>query len=222
MSIILIIHIASGVLALPAGTVAVVARKGGGLHVRAGTWFFTAMLVLGITAAILEPFRTPLPGSPIAALFACYLVLTAWVTARRDGRTGTFEIAAGVAALLLAAASVWEGFSGAMTPVGPGPVFVLAALCLFAGLLDLSLVIRRQLAPVARIARHLWRMCIAFFIALFSFLVQPAIQALMPTGVRGSPVVLLLGFAPLAVMVFWLIRVRLGQRFRTAVGPARA
>jgi hypothetical protein len=86
MTLILIIHIASGILALPAGTIAVAARKGSPLHVRAGTWFFASMLVLGITAAILEPFRTPLPGSPVAAIFVCYLVLTSWVTARRrDG-----------------------------------------------------------------------------------------------------------------------------------------
>jgi hypothetical protein len=220
MNIILGIHIASGVLALPLGTIAVAARKGGPLHVRAGTGFFASMLVLAITAAILEAFRTTLPGSPVAAVFVCYLVLTAWVTARRrDGRSGRFEIAAGAVALMIAAASVWDGFSGRVTPEGPGPVFVLAALCLIAGLLDLSMV-RRKLSPVARIARHLWRMCFAFFIAIFSFLVQPAVQDLMPAGLRGSPVLLVLAFVPLAVMAFWLVRVRFGKRFREAVGPA--
>jgi hypothetical protein len=127
--------------------------------------------------------------------------------------------AAGAVALMIAAASVWEAFSGPVTPVGPGPVFVLAALCLVAGLLDLSTVVRVKLSPVARIARHLWRMCFAFFIAIFSFLVQPAVQELMPAAIRGSPVLLVLGFAPLAVMAFWLVRVRFGQRFRAAVGP---
>ena len=61
MNIVMGIHIAGGLLALPAGTIAVAARKGGRLHARAGTWFFASMLVLGVTAAILEPFRTP-PG----------------------------------------------------------------------------------------------------------------------------------------------------------------
>ena len=61
----------------------------------AGTWFFVAMLVLGVSASILEPYRSP-PGSPIGGIVpVCYFVATSWVTARRrDGTTGKFEIAA--------------------------------------------------------------------------------------------------------------------------------
>ena len=68
MILLMWLHIASGLVALPAGAVAVAARKGGRIHVAAGTGFFAAMLVLGLTASILEPYRTP-PGSPIAGLF---------------------------------------------------------------------------------------------------------------------------------------------------------
>jgi uncharacterized membrane protein len=57
------IHVAAGLTAILTGAAAVAARKGGRLHAAAGTWFFGAMLVLGITASILEPFRS-LPGSP--------------------------------------------------------------------------------------------------------------------------------------------------------------
>ena len=86
MNVVMAVHIAAGLLALPAGTIAIAARKGGRLHARAGTVFFGAMLVLGISAAILEPFREPEPGSPIAALFVLYFVATSWVAARRrDG-----------------------------------------------------------------------------------------------------------------------------------------
>ena len=212
------LHIAAGCFAVVAGAVAVAVRKGGPLHVRAGTWFLASMLVLGITAAILEPFRTP-PGSPLVPVFVCYLVLTSWVTARRrDGSTGRFEIAAGAVALTLAAGSAWDGLNGTAADGGPGPLFVGAALCLVAGLLDLSAAARRKLRPAQRIARHLWRMCFAFFIATFSFFVGQ--QDLMPAAVRGSPALLVLGFAPLAVMTFWLVQVRLAKRFRTPFGPA--
>jgi hypothetical protein len=178
------------------------------------------MLVLGITAAILEWFRTPPgSGSPLVPVFVCYLVLTSWATARRrDGRTGRFEIAAGAVALIIAAGAAWEGLNGSAVPGGPGSRFVLAALCLVAALLDLSAVVRRKLTPAQRIARHLWRMCFAFFIVTFSFFVGQ--QDLMPAAVRGSPALLVVGFAPLAVMTFWLVRVRLGKRFRTVFGPA--
>ena len=202
------IHIAAGIASLPLGAIAVAARKGGWLHARAGTGFFGSMLVLGVTASILEPFRIPEPGSPIVGVFVCYFVLTSWVTARRwDGTTGWFEIVACVVALGIAAATVWGGLAGGSTsPVGPGPVFAVAGLCLFAGLLDLRVVLRKRLTAGERIRRHLWRMCFAFFIATGSFFIGQ--QDVMPEAVRDSPILFVLGFAPFAVMAFWLVRVR--------------
>ena len=87
MILLLWTHIASGILAILAGAVAAAARKGGQLHARAGTSFLAAMLVLGVTASFLEPFR-PKPGSPLSGVFVCYFVLTGWVAARRRGRAG--------------------------------------------------------------------------------------------------------------------------------------
>lgn len=123
MNILMWVHIAGGTLALLSGALAVTARKGGALHARAGTWFFASMLVLGVTASILEPFRSP-PGSPIGGIMVCYFVATSWVAARRrDGTTGTFEIIACATALAMAPLMTWGGFNGAATPAGTGPVF---------------------------------------------------------------------------------------------------
>jgi hypothetical protein len=203
------IHIAAGIVAIMAGATAVALRKGGGYHAAAGTWFCAAMLVLGVTAAILEPFRK-VPGSPISGVLVCYFVVTSWMTARRhDGSAGWFEIAACAAALMTGAVLAWGGFTGATTPVGPGPVFAIAALCLFAGLLDLSVVLRKKLSAAQRISRHLWRMCFAFFIATGSFFLGQ--QKVMPSVVRGSPILFVLAFAPFAVMLFWLVRLRFAK-----------
>jgi hypothetical protein len=209
------IHIAGGLVALICGTAAVAARKGGRLHAYAGTGFFVAMLVLGVTASILEPFRSP-PGSPVGGIMVCYLVATSWVAARRrDGTTGRFEIVACAGALGLAALMAWGGFTGATTPAGVGPVFALAGLILLAGLLDLNAILRKKLTLVQRISRHLWRMCFAFFIATGSFFLGQ--QDVLPQAVRGSPVLFVLAFAPFAVMAFWLVRVR----FAGAIGQLR-
>jgi hypothetical protein len=107
--------------------------------------------------------------------------------------------------------------TAAPTPVGLGPVYALGGLCLAAGLADLSVIVRKQLSPGQRLARHLWRMCFAFFIATGSFFLGQ--QQVMPRAVQGSPLLFVAAFAPFAVMAYGLARVARG---RWAVIPAGA
>lgn len=208
MNAILIPHIAAGLIAVLSGFLAVGVRKGGRLHRLAGTWFFGSMLVLGITASILEPFSTPEPGSPIGGIIVCYFVATSWMTARRrNGRPGWFEKLACAAVLALAALVIVGGLNGA-TPQ-PGAALAVGAICLLAGLLDLNFILRGKLSGPQRIARHLWRMCFAFFIATGSFFLGQ--QDVLPRAVRGSPALFVLAFAPFAVMLFWLVRLRFAK-----------
>ena len=86
---------------------------------------------------------------------------------------------------------------------------VIAALCLLAGLGDLRAALRGKLRPAQRISRHLWRMCFALFIATGSFFIGQ--QDVLPAAVRGSPWLLALGFAPFALMAFWLVRLRFAK-----------
>ena len=207
------IHIMGGLIALAAGTLAVAARKGGTVHAWAGTGFFGAMLVLGVTASILGPFKTP-PDSPVGGIMVCYFVATAWMTARRrDGKAGRFEKIACAVILVIAALMVAGGFEAARAPTGepPGPagIFLLAGICLLAGLLDLNFILRGRLAATQRISRHVWRMCFAFFIATGSFFLGQ--QDVLPQAVRGSPILFVLAFAPFAVMLFWLVRLRFAK-----------
>ena len=205
MSPLLAVHIASGVAAIGAGSFAATVRKGGRWHARSGTVFFAAMLVLGATAALLEPLRDP-PGSPIAGLFVIYFVTTSWVTARRrDGRTGRFEYGAAAVALATAALMLIGTSTGASrTPVGNGPVYALAGLCALAGALDLKVAIAKVMTPAQRLRRHLWRMLFAFFIATGSFFLGQ--QQVFPAALRGSPILFGLALLPFAVMAFWLVR----------------
>jgi len=217
------IHIAGGLTALVSGAVAVAARKGGATHATAGTWFFASMLILGVTASILEPFKSP-PESPAGGIMVCYFVATSWMTARRrDGRPGRFEKIACAAAFGLAAILVGGGFLGSTTPVGRGPVFALAGMCLLAGALDLNFILRGKLKTAQRLSRHLWRMCFAFFFATGSFFIGQ--QKVMPEAIRGSPILFVLAFAPLAIMLFWLVRLRFAKivgrlSLRLPIAPA--
>jgi len=207
------IHIAGGMVALASGAVAVGARKGGAMHVSAGTWFVVAMLVLGVTASILEPFRSP-PGSPIGGIIVCYFIATAWMTARRrDGKAGRFEKIACAIILAIGAAIIAAGFEATRAPTGeppdPAGLFALGGICLLAGLLDLNFILRRKLTATQRLSRHLWRMLFAFFIATGSFFLGQ--QDIMPAAVRGSPVLFVFALAPFPLMLFWLVRLRFAK-----------
>lgn len=210
MTVLTWIHIAGGVTALLAGTLAVAARKGGRVHATAGTWFAVSMLVLGVTASILAR-QKEVPESGLGGILTCYFIATSWVSARRrDGTTGKFEMIACAFALGTAALMVWGGvMQGATTPAGVGPLFAIAGFCLLAGLLDLNVVLRGRMTPAQRLSRHLWRMCFAFFIATGSFFLGQ--QDVLPAAVRGSPILFVLAFAPFAVMLFWLARLRFAK-----------
>jgi hypothetical protein len=213
MNILLGVHILAGFIAMASGAVAIGARKGGRGHAAAGNGFAASMLVLGATAAILGPFATP-QASPVGGLLVCYFVATSWVTARRrDGRAGRFEKIACAAVLACAGAAAAKGILTIGAPAGtvPGPAacFAFAATCLFAGTGDLIFVLRGTLAPRRRIVRHLWRMCLAFFLATGAFFIGQ--QDTMPEAVRGSPLLFALGLSPLAAMAFWLVRIRFAK-----------
>lgn len=210
------VHIAGGLTALLSGAVAVTARKGGDIHISTGTWFFVSMLVLGVTASILGPLKTP-PDSPIGGVMVCYFVATAWMAARRrSGTPGRFEKVACAIVLLIASLMIARGFMLALDPAaqvseppGPGALFAIGAFCLLAGLGDLRWIICGKLSATQRISRHLWRMCFALFIATGSFFLGQ--QDVLPQAVRGSPVLFVLAFAPFALMLFWLVRVRFSK-----------
>lgn len=224
---ILVLHIAGGVVGIVAGGFAIAFRKGGRRHALAGNIFFAAMLVMASIGGFVAPFLVSRHGDPrwfdsTMGFFTCYLVATSWLTVRRKaGTIGRGEVAAFAFAALLAAWSVFNGTRAAGSPTGqlggmPAAGYYFAAtLITLAAALDLKVILRRGISGVPRVARHLWRMCLAWFVATGSFFLGQ--QRVMPEAVQGSPVLLVLGFAPLAFMLFWLVRVRLGQRLRAAL-----
>src|SRR6185312_148546 len=200
-----------------AGYTTVLAAKGQTLHRRAGTIFVGAMMIMASVAVYLAfSLLGQLPGqSPniAAGSLAFYLVLSGYVTVKRkEGTIGLFErvsflIPLGIGALFLA----W-GFAATKDPKhgfdGFAPVFffVFSGISFFLAALDLRVLAKGGLAGTARIARHLWRMCFAFFFAAGSFFLGQ--QKVMPVWMHGSKVLLVLGLAPLGFMLFWMVRVR--------------
>ena len=223
----LVLHIAGGMVGIVSGAAAMAFRKGGARHALAGNVFFVAMLAMASIGAFVSPFLVSRNGDPkmfdsTMGFFTCYLVATSWLTVRRKaGTIGRAEPAAFAFAALLAAACVVNGMRAAGSAsgqLGGFPAtgyYVAASLIALAAALDLKIIRQGGIAGVPRIARHLWRMSAAWFIAAGSFFLGQ--QRVMPEAVQGSPILTILGLAPLAFMLFWLVRVRLGKRLRAAV-----
>lgn len=208
---ILFAHIAGGTVGMISGTMALAFRKGGRAHVLAGNVFFISMLVMAGIGGFVAPFLVTAEGNPklfdsAAGFFTCYLVITSWLTVRRKaGTIGRAEVAAFVFASLLAAAIVLVGRTrgDATAYYGLGGIIALAAA------LDLKVILNRGIAGGPRIARHLWRMCLALFVAMGSFFLGQ--QRQMPEFIQGSPWLFVPPLAVLATMVFWLLKLRLAK-----------
>ena len=208
----LALHIGGGSVGIVAGYGAVSVGKGESRHRAFGKVFCIAMVIMAVAATGLALWIHQI-GNVVGGVFAFYLVATAWRTARMpEGGTGRFEIIALLAILagaltllalgLIASLSPRGGFEGYGAPL----YYVLGSLAAFAAALDLKVVVRGEVWGASRIARHLWRMCFAFFFATGSFFLGQ--QKVMPPIMHGSVVLWVLGLAPLGVMLFWLIRVR--------------
>lgn len=212
MSPLLIVHVGAGAFAILTGAVALSARKGERLHRAFGTIFVAAMLVMSSTAAYLSYLIQP--QTLFGSILTFYLVLSAWVTVRRrENSVGLFERIAPFIALGCAAGQVYLGVEAIRHPASslasvPVPAyFGTAVVGALAAALDFRVVMKGGLSGVPRIARHLWRMCVASFEATGAFFIGQ--QKVMPQFMHGSPILLVLGAAPLAFLIFWMIRVRL-------------
>lgn len=199
-------HVAAASLALAAGITAAAARKGGRLHRRSGDVFVAAMLVMS-TMAVPVALYTSGGIGPFAGLFPIYLTLTAWAAGRGSpGTVSRVELCAFAMAVVMAAYLVLQ---------------LSLALALFAALMaaqDYRMIRRGGLVGRARTARHVWRICAAFFVATGSFFIGQ--QQVMPKFIQGSPILFLLGLAPLGLMAFWLVRIRAGRASRQPPVPA--
>lgn len=218
-------HVAAGSAALVAGACALLARKGGPLHAKAGTVFFAAMLAMAGTGAVIAAAK-PERGTAAIGVFTCYLVATAWASARRrDGKAGGFELAGLAVASACAAAMLAFALIASSSPSGrfdslPAAAhYPFAFLAALAAGLDLNFILRGRLARHQRIARHLWRMCAALAIAAFSFFLGQ--QDEFPAAWRGLAIWFAPPFAVLGAMAFWLIRVRFTAAFGRPAKPRR-
>jgi len=221
--VLLPIHIAAGGLAIVLGAVALLVKKGGTIHRRSGLLFVYAMLVMGASASVLGLRHGVTDGNVMGGLIAVYFVGTALTTVRPPSRwTRRINAAALTFAVGLALVMIAGGVNAVNTPrLSPGGVpfrtigvmsFVLATVLLLAAIGDVRIMRFGLPRGGPRLARHLWRMCLALFIAAGSFFsIRARVATVLPepftTGpMRALPILLLFG-----AMFYWLWSVRGGR-----------
>ena len=220
----LLFHICAGTTGLLSGTVSMSFRKGSRGHRLAGNVFFVSMLCMASAGIILALMKSQM-SNVFGGSLTFYLVATAWATAkRREGVTALFDWIALLVALVVGATITTFGVEAAHSTSGskdgvPAPMyFVLASVAILAAVGDIRMLARGGVFGVQRIVRHLWRMCFALFIATGSiFLARPQI---FPEILRRTGIIVIAGFLPLPLMIFWLLRVRFSGTYRRIKGPA--
>jgi uncharacterized membrane protein len=211
MSPILLFHICTGTIGMLSGFVAVFLRKGSRQHGIAGNVFAVSMLGLSASGAFLAILKFQ-PGNILGGVLTFYMVSTAWLTARHsDGRTRIFDCGALLFVLAVAAVEVTLGFQAWASPTGmkydypPAPYFIFGSVALIAALGDVRMLLRGGISGAHRVARHLWRMCFALFVAAVSIFLARA--QIFPVILQKMGALVFLSFLPLLLMIYWLVRV---------------
>lgn len=218
MTLLMLIHIAGGGIALVSGAAALALRKGSRRHASVGIVFFGSMLVMGLTGSLISALR-PAYSVTVIGILTCYFVVTSWAAAKhRDGKASRLDHAALMVVLGCAAAMFWFGMQGMNDPAGlfdglPYLVFFqFGTVAALAAAFDVRFILRRESSGVQRIGRHLWRMCLALGIAASSFFRGQRDE--FPDLIRDLPVWDLPPLAVIAAMIFWSVRVRFSKTYR--------
>jgi len=227
----LLVHMAGGVVGMLSGTAALIFRKGSPRHLLAGKVFVASMLVMAAGAVYLAVVKHQ-TNNIGGGLLTFYLILTAWLTARRrDDQTSRYDWLAMLVPLTLGLLTWVNGIRlvrmGASSEDGVpvGMSFFMGTVMLLAAAGDVRMLLSGGVSGAKRIVRHLWRMCFGLFIAAGSFFMGPNNRPLRLLSAIGmgqhlSPAIfsmglyLVLTILPLILLVFWVVRVWLSKAYR--------
>ena len=207
-------HILAGVLALGFGYVALYATKGATLHRKAGLFFVFAMVTMSLSGALMEALTKSLTSvNVVAGLLTFYFVTTGLLTVRRHQAHSWIDVAAVVFAVTASVLAFAAGFDlmrrGRPETV---PSFIFGVVGLLAAIGDIRVIRARGIQGPRRIARHLWRMCFAMWVAAGLFFWGP--PGRVPEVIRIPPLLAVAVLTPVAVMLYWLWRVRVRRTFQ--------
>jgi hypothetical protein len=222
-----VVHILAGSLSLLFGYVALYAAKGATLHRKSGMLFVYTMLPMAIFGMTIAAVRDVAPAINIpAGLLTSYLVITSLATVRPPAAgTRWLDLGAMLVALGVGLASLTFGLEaiandGTRNGMPAFPFFMFGVVGMVASGGDLRMMRSGRLRGASRLARHLWRMSFALFIAALSFFIGQA--KVIPKPIRIPALLALPVLAVLVTMLYWLWRIRVRRTFRGIVGLSAA
>jgi uncharacterized membrane protein len=201
------IHILSGAIGLLTGFLIILLAKGTNLHKRIGKSFFYAIMVLGLTGAIVG-FSRWIPLSALNGLLVCYFVLTSLLVIQKEKPlTLKFERILALFGGVLVVSYILFAFEAGNMPEGELGGFgstsylVFGAITAFAVVNDAHYLLKQQQSVRARIIRHLWRMLFPLFMAAAAFFLGQA--KLFPPSIQQSLIIFVPVFIAVGAMLSW-------------------
>jgi hypothetical protein len=154
------------------------------------------------------------------------MIIVRLLSPERSWLVGTTKVYSGVQEPTLlwnqlhsfGAVTVTWALEAAKSPTGlkhgypPGVYVFLGSVALLSVARDIRMLARGSVSGIRRIARHLWRMCFALFIAASSIFL--ARQQIFPALLRKTGILFLLSILPLILMIFWLVRVSFTSAYK--------
>lgn len=209
MSLLTVLHIAAGGIALCAGSISLASKKGHQWHRQGGKVFVLSMLLMSASSVYLALMKHELDNILVGSL-TFYLVFTAWSAVDRKEHykvwtTAGIFMVMGIAAISFSfAMQALETESGLKHGIGAGNFLGLCVIAFTFALFDVRFLIRRERGYNCRLVRHLWRMCLALFVAALSFFFgqeQLLPNIIVATYLNWLPIV-----SVLCIAIFWLAR----------------
>lgn len=211
--ILLPFHIFAGSIGLISGALALLAYKGGRLHRKSGILFVYAMMGLTFTGVVMGALESDM-SAVIPGLLTFYLVLTSLLTVRRPSNSNSrwvdfSAMLVGIIVVITCIVSIgmdiFNSTKGNANTDSLPLYFIFGSVALLAVLGDGRILLIRAIPWAQRIARHLWRMCLALWIATASFFLGQADE--LPEQLRIMPLLCTPVLLVFLLMVYWLVRV---------------
>jgi hypothetical protein len=183
------------------------------------------MVTMSLSGALMDALKTrTISVNVVAGLLTFYFVTTALLTVRRRAQESLWIDRAAVLFALtvsvLAFAAGLELMRRGRPEAAPSFIFGIVGMLAAAG--DVRMVRAHGIQGPRRIARHLWRMCFAMWVAAASFFWGPPRR--IPEVIRIPALQAVAVLLPIAVMLYWLwrLRVKTNHSWHVTVGASPA